>query len=178
MCFRIFREYDEMFKSRSKNDKIDKISNDFQNYFLNLGKDNIVYMNFHYIVAATIGNVENNTLTAWFSGQPLHAAPLSLNLLHNAIFRAFLGSDYSLSVTNKPITVSDNSSSTDLLNNGTVFSGILTFALSLVMGFVVSFYIMFYIKVKNFKKLFVKNTAFNDFNFLGTCIKCKAFAIC
>lgn len=145
--FRISKEYEEMFKSRSKNDKVNIITEDFQDYFLNLAKDNIVYMNFHYIVAATIGNIQNNTLTAWFSGQPLHAAPLSLNLLHNAIFRAFLGSDHSIEVTNKPITVRDNSTGIDLLNTGTMFSTILTFALSLVIGFVVSFYVMFYIKV-------------------------------
>lgn len=56
---------------------------------------------FQYLTAASVLN--NHTTIAWFSGQPVHSAALSLDLVHNALIKTMLGDDYGIRVTNDPL---------------------------------------------------------------------------
>lgn len=125
--------------------KIDVISGGLEDYFIKISEKEISYTNLHYIAAATIDKAKN-TITAWFNGQPYHSAPLSLNLIHNALIRATFGKDYGIEITNKPIQMKDDSLP-DFVTSGSIYTTILASTLTFAMAFVTSFYIMFHIKV-------------------------------
>lgn len=79
----------------------------------------------------------------------MHAAPLSINLVHNAMLRSYVGSNYSISVINKPLPFTFESRMLllgDLNNIGFQLATNMSFA----MAFVSALYIMFYIKVTTF----------------------------
>lgn len=63
---------------------VDTGSETFSEYILNLGKEMQVRINSRYLAAATVGT---NKITAWLNNQPLHTAPLTVNLVHNAIIK-------------------------------------------------------------------------------------------
>lgn len=54
----------------------------FEQYILSIEKQKVV--DSQYLAAATISM---GKITAWLNNQPLHTAPLSLNLVHNAMAR-------------------------------------------------------------------------------------------
>lgn len=67
---------------------------------LEIGRTSLKEYLFQYLAAASVSN--DGTYIAWYSGQPLHAATLSLDLVHNALIKDMLGSDYGIRVTNHP----------------------------------------------------------------------------
>lgn len=136
-----------MFKNESEGANIEIIKEDMEIYFLKLAETLIVRMNAQYLAAATIGKYENGTLIAWFNGQPLHTAPLSLNLLHNALLRAMIGEEYNLKVINKPLPFTTKSRM-QMLAGGNNIGFQLATNVGFAMAFVSAFYVMFYIKVK------------------------------
>lgn len=55
----------------------------------------------HYIIGASFNST---TSVAWFNSDAIHALPLSLGLVLNALYREFLGSDRSsISFVNHPL---------------------------------------------------------------------------
>lgn len=60
-------------------------SKTFTEYILDLGRQIQVRINSRYLASATIRG--NNSITAWLNNQPLHTAPLTVNLVHNAIIK-------------------------------------------------------------------------------------------
>lgn len=134
-----------MFKNMSGNAEIDVTKADMQDHFLELAQSLSIYLNSYYLVGSSIGNSTTGTLLAWFNMKPIHSAPLALNLLHNAIFRAFLGDDHSVHLANKPIQIAENAAIQSTTTNAIVGS-MLIVALLPVMAYVTPFYLMFYIK--------------------------------
>ena len=57
-------------------------SRNFTEYIIELGKTKQVHVNSRYLASAT---VTNNNITAWLNNQPFHTAPLTVNLVHNAM---------------------------------------------------------------------------------------------
>lgn len=56
----------------------------FRDYILQLGSIAQVRINVRYLAAAS---VSSNNITAWLNNQPLHTAPLTVNLVHNAMVK-------------------------------------------------------------------------------------------
>lgn len=53
-----------------------------------------------HIVAVSFGT---NNITAWFNGDPYHAAPKSLSLVLNAIYKSVRGKNYEIQFVNAPL---------------------------------------------------------------------------
>jgi hypothetical protein len=70
------------------------------------GRDDIVTYNLLYLAGASF-NFDNaarkHKITAWFSNQPLHIAPLTLDLVYNTLFKFLLGDEHSITTTNHPL---------------------------------------------------------------------------
>lgn len=56
----------------------------FTDYILALGQKIQVRINSRYLASASF---TNEKITAWLNNQPLHTAPLTVNLVHNAIVK-------------------------------------------------------------------------------------------
>lgn len=113
-------------------------------------KDKYENMKRNYLTAASIGHMKNATITAWFNNIPYHTAPLTLNLLHNAVARAIIGPDYSIDVTNEPVPFTPESRKRieQSKNEVQAFIGIFAVVgLAFGMVYVTAFYTLFYIKV-------------------------------
>lgn len=142
-------QYKADFKNYSPLAKIDAIETDLEKYFLKIASTHLTAAHSTYLVAAS-RTESGNQLIAWFNNQPFHTAPLSLNLLHNAMVRSFLGPDHGIRVVNKPLPapldeqISTTSSSTG--NMGFILGVNITSTISLLSGV----YISFYIKVMKF----------------------------
>lgn len=158
-------QYENMFKNEAQGARIETVKEDIQSYYLRLAETLIVRMNAQYLAAASIGKYENGTLIAWFNGQPLHTAPLSLNLLHNALFRAMIGEEYSVKVTNYPMPFTTKSRM-QMLAGGNNLGFQLATNVGFAMAFVSAFYVMFYIKERESKaKLLQFVSGVNVFTF-------------
>lgn len=84
-------------------------SNDMNTTLLESAQTSLKEYLFQYLAAASVLN--ETTIVAWFNGQPLHSAPLSLDLVHNAIIKTMLGADHSICVANKPLSFFPNNNS-------------------------------------------------------------------
>lgn len=107
-------------------------------------------INSFYLAATTIGSNVNGSeaIVAWFNNQLYHTAPLSLNLVHNAIVRAALGPDHSIRVINNPLPFTLESRQEIVSIEASQNVGFqLASNLSFAMAFVAAFYVLFYIKV-------------------------------
>ncbi|XP_020814087.1 ATP-binding cassette sub-family A member 2 [Drosophila serrata] len=62
-------------------------------------------VNMAYLFGATF---DKNLLTAWFNNIPLHIAPITLNVIHNAIARNFLDVEATIDVTLEPLGFQTN----------------------------------------------------------------------
>lgn len=103
----------------------------------------LVRLNARYLAGMSL--VNDTQIVAWFNNQPFHTAPLSVNLVHNAVVRAKFGEDYSIHVSNSPLPFRVESTMS-LLMAGSNMGFQLATNISFAMAFVSSFYIMFYIK--------------------------------
>ncbi|KAL5290416.1 ABCA3.2 family protein [Megaselia abdita] len=62
--------------------------------------ENRAFVKLHYMAGATI---KNDLLTVWYNTEFLHAIPISVNTLMNALVLYFMGNDHSITVINKPL---------------------------------------------------------------------------
>lgn len=106
----------------------------------------MITLNRDYVSAISFGKSENDTITAFFNAEMLHAAPLSLNLIHNAIVRAYFDDNHSITVINEPLKYTTQSQIV-LIRLGTSFGYILSALLGFAMSFVSGFYVMSIVKV-------------------------------
>lgn len=60
-------------------------------------------VNLNYMVGTTFAG---NVITVWFNNQAYHTVPLTVNLINNAILKGRLGDEYSITLTNKPLPFS------------------------------------------------------------------------
>jgi len=91
------------------------------------------------LIAATI---KSDELTAWFNSQPYHTVPLTINTINRAILKSVAGSDYDISVTNKPYLMKDNYDSFSAKEN-VVFDFFTVFYLIILWPMI---YVRIYIK--------------------------------
>ncbi|XP_043646341.1 retinal-specific phospholipid-transporting ATPase ABCA4 [Drosophila teissieri] len=108
----------------------------FEDYILSYGRNYSRRIDFHFLAGLSIAK---DSLTVWLNNKPLHTAPLTLNLLHNALAIKLLGQDASTYVTNEPLPYSDDAR-TLRLNKGQVLGAEIAINLSLTMCFVTAFY--------------------------------------
>lgn len=137
--------------AESNSAELDVTSQTIQTYFLEVAKTVLVNLNTEYLAGATMGQFANGTIIAWFNGEPYHAAPLSMNLVHNAIVRAMFGADHSIQLTNNPLPF-NISTQIAKISDGSNLGSQLATNISLGMAFGTAFFILFYIKVSNFKE--------------------------
>lgn len=116
---------------------------DMETSLFQLANDSLKEYKAQYITAADF--FENGTSVAWFNGRAIHSAPLSLNLMHNAIVKSIVGESYSINVRNAPFaTKSETSISTSTQG----FAMMFPIFIGIVMSILSPSYILFYIKVK------------------------------
>lgn len=172
-AFRIVSEY-----SKGTGTKIVTTNTDLEAFYIDLANTKLSEMEKNYLFGASIGNLENHTITAWFNNIPYHAAPVTLNLVHNAIARALISPKNGIRVINDPVPFTPQSREIIERENVTINKVIGIFAaigLCFGMAYASSFYIMFYIKVntENINIFILKkatNQAFsilNMFLFIG-----------
>lgn len=97
---RMVTEYRKIFADMPETNQLNEITEDMETYILQLSKTLLTRINAQYIVGATI--TENN-ITAWYNNQPYHGAPLTLNLLHNAMLKALNCLNCGIEVVNQPM---------------------------------------------------------------------------
>lgn len=113
-----------------------------QAFYFAHAKTDFYEMQRGYLAGATM----NETITAWFNNIPYHTAPLSLNLVHNAIVRALVSPDCSIEVINDPMPYASlTESGSGRKSRSRAFYAILAIALAMLI--VSACYILFYIEV-------------------------------
>lgn len=145
---RILIEYENNVLNQSSKSVVDKAPTDIQSYFLTLAETILVRLNAEFMAGASMARFKNDTIVAWFNGQPHHTAPLAMNLAHNAIVRAMLGSDHSIRVANEPLPFTTGSR-IEMLSTGSNMGFQLATNIGFAMAFVSAFYVIFYIKVSS-----------------------------
>lgn len=91
---KLAKSYGDDYEFQSTEDQ------NFSDFILNIGKTMQSRVNDRYQAAATISD---GNIIAWLNNQPLHTAPLTVNLLHNAMARHLLGEKTQIEVTNFPL---------------------------------------------------------------------------
>ncbi|XP_002135015.3 ATP-binding cassette sub-family A member 3 [Drosophila pseudoobscura] len=113
-----------------------------EEYILGVGKNQMRRVDFQYLAGVTIGN---EGLTVWLNNKPLHTAPLTLNLLHNAIAVELLGKQAKTGVTNAPLPY-NNQTLTLRLNKGQRLGAEIAINLGLCMSIITALYVIPIIK--------------------------------
>ncbi|XP_030372011.1 ATP-binding cassette sub-family A member 2-like [Scaptodrosophila lebanonensis] len=85
---------------------------DFEEYILDVSKEKLFLVDKEYVAGATIS--ESN-LTVWLNNKPFHTAPLTLNILHNALARHLLDSKAEIDVTHAPLPYTERNTRSKLL---------------------------------------------------------------
>ncbi|XP_062556230.1 phospholipid-transporting ATPase ABCA3-like [Armigeres subalbatus] len=137
------KSFTDLFTEFPATNKLVTISSSLSDYILNKSVENIKLVDNTFMVGATLDETENN-FTAWFNNKAYHTAPLSLNLIYNAILRTIC-SNCSLDVINKPLPYSSRIRFLRL-QAGSNMGFQLAFNTGFAMAFVGAMYIMFYIK--------------------------------
>ncbi|KAK9892607.1 hypothetical protein WA026_020988 [Henosepilachna vigintioctopunctata] len=96
---------------------------------------------YKYIVGASF---EINREYAWFSGEPYHSIPLSLQLLLQQKYKSILGKNYNLNFVNYPLP--KNISFDETLFHTYSSGSVTIISLSLAVAYIGTFYILFNIK--------------------------------
>lgn len=81
---RIFASYRQMFADLSSDHQLVETEEDFENVILKQYKASLAKTNLNYMVGASISA---NRIVAWFNNQGCHTAPLTINLINNAILK-------------------------------------------------------------------------------------------
>ncbi|XP_031638213.1 ATP-binding cassette sub-family A member 3-like [Contarinia nasturtii] len=124
-----------------------------QEKFLHFGDSIKIRTNARYLAGLSFDSnsiVNDSIFIAWFNGQLFHSAPLSLNLVHNAILKYKFGQNYSIQVTNWPIPFRPESK-VMLTMNGNDLGSQLAMYISFAMAFIIALYIMFHIRERSSK---------------------------
>lgn len=143
-------QYKAMFADQDPMRRLTVIDTKLDDYILKEYATQLVVVNRAFVVGATI--MENvNSITAWFNNQPFHSAPLAVNMVHNAVLRAKLGTDYGIRVANRPLPYTS-----EVRRQMIQFGGTMGFQLAVnlafAMAFVTAFYVLTYIRVSNLHK--------------------------
>lgn len=129
--------------------KLQTTSNDMDSTILEIGRTSIREYLFQYLAAATVSKTEmKETIVAWYSGQPLHTAALSLDLVHNALIKSMLGNDYGIRVTNQPLSYKPDDKKTDYIYHDN-FGETFAYVIGIMMAVYSASYVTFLIKVIN-----------------------------
>nr|XP_017018280.1 phospholipid-transporting ATPase ABCA1-like [Drosophila kikkawai] len=96
-----YAKHMELYKKRSQLLTTDGVR--FGNFILDLDESWNHRLDYSFVGGVTL-DIENTTV--WVNNKPLHTAPLSLNLLHNAMARHYLGEEAGTYVINKPLPYS------------------------------------------------------------------------
>lgn len=109
---------------------------DFDNYILDRDKSEHFQVYYETLAGATIAN---DNLTVWLNNNHLHTAPVTLNVLHNALATDLLGNEAYVGVTNEPLPYSRHTMS-QRLNKGHILGTEVAVHFSLTMGPITAFY--------------------------------------
>lgn len=112
---------------------------------MELAKTILVRLNSRYLAGMSLNSTNEMDIIAWFNNQPFHTTALSLNLLHNSMLKATLGSEYNIKVTNSPLPFRVESRISMLMAGNNMGFQLAT-NISFAMAFVSSFYLLFYIR--------------------------------
>lgn len=141
---RIEHEYIKIIENKpSASHLIDEAYTDsMEEHFLKLGNIIRTRSCTKYLAGVSLDYL---TLIVWFNNQLYHAAPLSMNLLYNAILAAKIGENSgSIQVSNWPIPFRADPYAS-LATLGYDMGSQLALIMSFAMAFTMSFYSMFYI---------------------------------
>lgn len=139
------------------------IQGNMQQFLLNMAKTSVKKFKFQYLTAISFS--DNGTIIAWFNNQALHSAALALDLVHNAIIKAFCGADHSIHVHNAPLKfLPKNDSTPDIFENIDGFGYIFACLTGLVMSILSASYISYYIKVSQFHRISISESLYFDLN--------------
>ncbi|XP_017106501.2 phospholipid-transporting ATPase ABCA3 isoform X1 [Drosophila bipectinata] len=134
--------YESLSKSYGNDFGLELTGNqNFTKYILDLGETIQVRINSRYLVAASF---KATNITAWLNNQALHTAPLTINMVHNAIAMT-VSPNISIEVTNAPLPYT-TSTLLSQLSTGNNLGTQLASNLCFCMCFVSSIYILFLIK--------------------------------
>ncbi|XP_070068185.1 phospholipid-transporting ATPase ABCA3-like [Drosophila takahashii] len=113
----------------------------FEDYISKVGETKQTGINPHYLVGASFSN---SKIIAWLNNQAYHAAPLALNMVHNAMAKALVGPQVQIGVTNAPLHYPPppNSEKSIVL----IMAVLVSLSLYFSMCFVSSMYILFPIR--------------------------------
>ncbi|XP_034485230.1 ATP-binding cassette sub-family A member 3-like isoform X3 [Drosophila innubila] len=143
----VANHYEELAKSIGSSHLYASTGNkNFTKYILDLGASIQSHINTHYVVAASMGD---DRIIAWLNNEPLHTAPLTVNMVHNAIARLYVGEDATIEVTNHPYPYSKKTElSEQILRQimSTIMGIVMATNLGICMCFVSTMYILFLIK--------------------------------
>lgn len=142
--FRVAGHYQQLVSSSDNKASINVITSSLSDYILKLSETILVRINQQYLVGATV--LGKNTITAWFNNQAFHTAPLSVGLIHNAIIRARMGSDYGIDVINEPMPYTADTRM-EMIQLGGSMGFQLAVNVGFAMAFVAAFYVLAYIRV-------------------------------
>ncbi|KAH8286341.1 hypothetical protein KR054_007221, partial [Drosophila jambulina] len=108
----------------------------FENYILSLDEGWNHRLDYAFVAGVTI---DQTISTVWLNNKPLHTAPLTLNLLHNAMARHYLGEEAGTYVTNKPLPYSHDTRALRL-NKGQRLGAEVAIYLTMCMCFVTAIF--------------------------------------
>lgn len=80
----IFKSYQNGFSNLPEEHSLSVTDNDFQDEILNQYRASMSKTNLNYMVGATFSD---GMIKAWFNNQGYHTAPLTVNLINNAILK-------------------------------------------------------------------------------------------
>ncbi|KAH8303634.1 hypothetical protein KR018_009186, partial [Drosophila ironensis] len=132
----ISEAYGQFVKSFGPKFHFLKINKPFESYVLDKPETDHYQIYYQHLTAATI---TNTNMTVWLNNKLLHTAPMTLNVLHNAIARHYLGDKAFTGVTNKPLPYSRHTMSMRM-NKATRLGFEVALHVSLTMCPVVSFF--------------------------------------
>ncbi|KAH8273382.1 hypothetical protein KR018_002047 [Drosophila ironensis] len=140
---KIANEYEKLANSYGSNYGLELTGeSNFSDYILNLGKTIQVRVNSRYLVAASMNAT---TIVAWLNNQALHTAPLTINMVHNAMARVLIGPNAHIEVTNSPLPYTTTTLLSQL-NTGNNLGTQMASNMCFCMCFITSLYILFLIK--------------------------------
>lgn len=114
-----------------------------QSEILDVSRKSLKEYMFQYLTAASVA--QNKTIVAWYNGHPLHAAALSLDLVHNALIKTVLGNDYGIHVSNHPLPYKREKKS--YTNNYDSFGAAFPIIIGIMMSVYSASYVTYLIKV-------------------------------
>lgn len=92
------KSYGSLFSGKNKFEFLSG-SESMVDFILKKSNESLSTVNKEYMIGATI---KQDSIIAWFNGQPYHTLPLTINTLNRALVKNSVGSDFDITVTNKP----------------------------------------------------------------------------